>query len=95
MQNSNDDFFSLKRYIDLSIVFRTNEPAAICAGRILLLPTAKAEGREITWKIWILSTRLENFNEYPEMELRLRCPSRLLDSSEIETDVVIIGGGNS
>lgn len=50
----------------------------------------------VEWKIWALSTWVESLSAHPEDERLLRCPGRDLDGLEhIETDVFIIGGGNS
>jgi len=56
----------------------------------------REETTEIEWKIWILSTILENLDLHPEDESLLQLPGRDLQGLEyIETDVFIIGGGNS
>jgi hypothetical protein len=63
----------------------------------MLLPV-KA-GDTLAWKIWILNTTLDDLEIHPENESLLKGPGRKLDSSDdlktIETDVVIIGGGNA
>ncbi|EKJ72956.1 hypothetical protein FPSE_06852 [Fusarium pseudograminearum CS3096] len=83
------------QFIDVSLSFRTESPAASCSARVLLLPTENNNG-EIEWKIWILSTNLENLDIHPEDTLLLQNPSRSLDGMKtIETGVFIIGGGNS
>lgn len=62
----------------------------------MLLPINRDGSKEIEWKIWILSTILENFDLHLEDENLLRLPSRQLEGlSDIETDVFIIGGGNA
>lgn len=55
------------------------------------------DGQEkLVWKLWILSTMLENLDRYPENEALLKSPGRRLEGLEtIETDVFIIGGGNA
>lgn len=55
------------------------------------------DGQEkLVWKLWILSTMLENLDRYPENEALLKSPGRTLEGLEtIETDVFIIGGGNA
>ncbi|KAJ9315623.1 hypothetical protein DTO271D3_4196 [Paecilomyces variotii] len=84
------------QFIDCRVNFRTKSPAASCSGRLLLLPIKREETQEIEWKIWILSTVLENLDLHPENESLLQLPSRDLQGLEyIETDVFIIGGGNS
>lgn len=64
-----------------------------------LLPVkANAENGavKLTWKIWILSTILEDLDLHPENETLLRSPGRQLDGLKtIDTDVFIIGGGNA
>lgn len=61
----------------------------------MLLPLP-ADG-EIKWKIWVLSTWLEQLDAHPENEALLKSGGRELNGSsdEIETDVLIIGGGNA
>lgn len=62
---------------------------------ILLLPTKSDVDEAIQWKIWILSTKLENLDVHPEDESLLGLPGRKLDGLDnIESSVVIIGGGN-
>ncbi|KAL4790051.1 monooxygenase [Aspergillus venezuelensis] len=87
------------QFIDCPIVFKTKSPAALCRGKAVLLPVAEDNNRqEMTWKIWVLSTRLESLDIHPENEVLLQSPRRPLDnyqSEDFETDVFIIGGGNS
>ena len=67
----------------------------------MLLPNKDTETVErganhISWKIWVLSTWIDQLDLHPEDEILLRAPGRQLDAVEtIETDVVIIGGGNA
>ena len=50
----------------------------------------------IAWRIWILSTTLENLDLHPENEALLQTPRRQLeDVQTFETDVFIVGGGNA
>jgi len=54
------------------------------------------DGHEtIEWKIWILSTRLENLDLQAEDENLLQGAKRQFDGLDFETDVFIIGGGNA
>ncbi|KAF9778515.1 hypothetical protein IL306_003967 [Fusarium sp. DS 682] len=83
------------QFIDIGLSFRTSSPAASCSARILLLPEENTD-RELEWKIWILSTKLENLDVHPEDESLLHSPGRNLhEMNDIETDVFIIGGGNA
>lgn len=83
------------QFIDSDLSFRTNAPQATCSGRMLLLPLRNGNG-ELEWKIWILSTKLENLDLQPEDESLLLRPSEPLSGSEtLETEVFIIGGGNA
>jgi ABC-type uncharacterized transport system involved in gliding motility auxiliary subunit len=51
---------------------------------------------KLEWKIWILSTKLENLDVHPENKSLLQLPGRNLNGmTEIYTDVFIIGGGNA
>ncbi|KAI1779526.1 FAD/NAD(P)-binding domain-containing protein [Hypoxylon cercidicola] len=87
------------QFIDCRIVFRTSTPAATCGGRLILLPTkteSELDQEILQWRIWILSTWIENLDVQVEDESLLRSPGRKLKGVEtIETDVIIIGGGNS
>ena len=50
----------------------------------------------VTWKIWVLSTKLESLDVHPENEALLKTPGRQLDSLEpFDIDVFIVGGGNA
>ncbi|KAK4172919.1 hypothetical protein QBC36DRAFT_336900 [Triangularia setosa] len=81
------------QFIDCSLSLRTSSPAARCSARMVLLPTKSGKGLE--WKIWILSTRLETLDIHPEDESLLRAPSKVVNGvNDLETDVLIIGGGN-
>jgi hypothetical protein len=64
---------------------------------MMLLPVKINDS--LAWKIWILNTTLEDLDIHPENESLLKGPGRKLDGSDdiktIETDVVIIGGGNA
>ncbi|KAJ4005727.1 hypothetical protein NW752_011055 [Fusarium irregulare] len=83
------------QFLDLSLCFRTSSPAAVCSARGLLLPTRNTTSG-LDWKIWILSTDLTHLDIHPENQSLLRSPGRRLGSTEdIETDVLIIGAGNS
>lgn len=66
----------------------------------MLLPSEEVDPERdtnhIVWKIWTLSTWIEQLDLQPEDETPLRAPGRKLDAVEhIETEVVIIGGGNA
>ncbi|PHH89071.1 hypothetical protein CDD83_6694 [Cordyceps sp. RAO-2017] len=83
------------QFIDVRLSFRTTSPAATCSGRFLLLPV-KSDSGALDWKIWILSTTLENLDLYPEDESLLQVPGKSIHGmNRIETDVLIIGGGNA
>ena len=59
------------------------------------MPAGNQETR-INWKIWILSTWLDNLYVHAEDETLLRSLGRQLDGLErVETDVFIITGGNA
>lgn len=65
---------------------------------MLLLPTKTTKnGNEVLqWKIWILSTKLDNLDLHPEDEGLLKSPAKKLEGLKtIETDVFILGGGNA
>jgi hypothetical protein len=50
----------------------------------------------ISWKIWILGTWMQDLVFKPEDEALFLAPRRdLSDLEQFETDVFIIGGGNS
>ncbi|RSL82867.1 hypothetical protein CEP51_004883 [Fusarium floridanum] len=83
------------QFIDASISFETKSPGAWCSGRILLLPV-KTDDNALEWKIWILSTKLENLDVHLEDESLLEIPGRQVDNLDhFDTDVFIIGGGNA
>ncbi|KAH7244497.1 uncharacterized protein BKA55DRAFT_692296 [Fusarium redolens] len=83
------------QFLDVALSFRTVSPDALCSARIVLLPAQNSTG-ELEWRIWILSTKLENLDVQPEDESLLHSPRRSLDGiHDIDTDVFIIGGGNA
>ncbi|EEU40655.1 uncharacterized protein NECHADRAFT_76016 [Fusarium vanettenii 77-13-4] len=84
-----------QQFIDASISFETKSPSAWCSGRVLLLPV-KNDDKTLEWKIWVLSTKLENLDLHLEDESLLELPGRKVDNlDQFETDVFIIGGGNA
>jgi thioredoxin reductase len=56
----------------------------------------ETDTKNLTWKIWILSTRLDHLNGFSEDQNLLYTPS-LRDShpSTFEIDIFIVGGGNA
>ncbi|KAK3349696.1 monooxygenase [Lasiosphaeria hispida] len=82
------------QWIDCNFAFKTTSPAASASGRLLLLP--HSNDGALGWKIWVLSTWLKGLDVRPHDESLLRSSGRQLESLDrIETDVLIIGGGNS
>ncbi|KAI1774513.1 hypothetical protein F4818DRAFT_418120 [Hypoxylon cercidicola] len=84
-------------FIDCGISFRTSSPALSCVGKMVLLPV-RSEGAAgpVSWKIWVLSTWVENIVQQPEDEKLLSSPSRSLEGVDtVETDVFIVGAGTS
>lgn len=64
--------------------------------KLLPLKTRLDNGTEtIDWKIWTLSTIIENLNIHPEDASLLYSPRKDLESCSLTTDVIIIGGGNA
>lgn len=84
-------------FIDCSLSFRTRSPALICAGKMVLLPMkSEKNGNDVSWKILVLSTWVEQILQQPENEGLLSAPGRNLNVSDpIETDVFIVGAGTS
>jgi hypothetical protein len=84
-------------FIDCDVSFSTSTPALDCGGKMILLPVrSDADDGPVLWKIWILSTWVENLAKHPESDALLTSPGRKLDGVDpIETDVFIVGGGSS
>ncbi|PVH72917.1 FAD/NAD(P)-binding domain-containing protein [Cadophora sp. DSE1049] len=84
------------QFIDCTFTFRTGSPAARCSGRLLLLPCpSHVDDKSLSWKIWVLSTKLESLDICIEDMTLLESPGRTLSFAEtMETDVFIVGGGN-
>jgi hypothetical protein len=60
------------------------------------LPVKTDAEEAVAWKIWSLSTWVDNLVDQPEDEELLLSPSKKLDVAEtINTDVFIIGAGSS
>ncbi|KAM7222487.1 hypothetical protein V8F06_001981 [Rhypophila decipiens] len=82
------------QWVDCSLSFRTASPAASASGRLLLLPHTGSGTMQ--WKVWILSTWLVSLDLQHEDESLLQSPARQLRGlPRIETEVLIIGGGNA
>jgi hypothetical protein len=61
----------------------------------MLLPGHASHGI-VSWMIWTLTTWLTEFAQYQESETLLRMPfPPLTETGHLETDVLIVGGGNS
>lgn len=88
-------FALLKMFIDCGLSFCTISPQLKCAGKMVLLPV-RIDGA-LTWKIWVLSSWVDQIVQHPEQETLLSSPGRddLVHKKMIETDVFIIGGGSS
>ncbi|CAD0083617.1 unnamed protein product [Aureobasidium vineae] len=87
-------------FITCEFSFQTASPAATCSGRIWLLPIetpdSESDIQGLTWKIWMLSTKLDHLDGYAEDQALLRAPKKSkAESSIFETDVFIVGGGNA
>ena len=84
-----------QQFIDCGIAFQTSSPAATCKGKVILLPV-KGANEIIEWKIWVLSTILKELEIQKENETLLQSPGRQFSGpGSFETEVFIIGGGNS
>lgn len=84
------------RWVEGLFSFETESPAARCGGRVVLVPEEKEEGGGAVWKIWILSTWVDDLKAFPEDVAGLKAPGRNLEAEEtIETDVFILGAGNA
>ncbi|EGU79234.1 hypothetical protein FOXB_10265 [Fusarium oxysporum f. sp. conglutinans Fo5176] len=78
-----------------SAVFVAATPVLLHAVQGSCSSQLSSEGR-LEWKIWILSTKLENLDVHPENESLLHLPGRNVSGmTEIDTEVFIIGGGNA
>lgn len=87
---------SLQAWVECSFTFKTELPKAACAGRMMLIPEHGDDG-STSWKIWVLSTWLVGFDDFPPDESRLKASSiipSLSRAQSFEADVVIIGAGN-
>jgi hypothetical protein len=81
-------------FIDCGISFHTISPSLRCAGKIVLLPV-NVDG-DVTWKVWVVSTWVEDLNQYPENRELLRMPGKCFNEHDIvATDVLVIGAGTS
>lgn len=82
------------RWLEAMFTFETGNPAARCGGRVTLLPEEGPDG--VLWKIWALSTWVDELKDFPEDVGGLKAPGRKLEDEEtIDTDVFILGGGNA
>lgn len=84
-------------FINCGLTFRTRLPELICVGKMVLLPMKSEEiGDAISWKIWVLSTWVEQIGQQPENEKLLLTPGRDLNVTDpMETDVFIVCAGSS
>ncbi|PVH93133.1 FAD/NAD(P)-binding domain-containing protein [Periconia macrospinosa] len=81
-------------FIDCGVSFTTTSPALRCAGKMVLLPVNVAGA--VVWKIWVLSTWVEDLIQYPENKKLLSLPAKdLSEGVVITTDVLVIGAGTS
>lgn len=83
------------RWIEGLFTFETKSPAARCGGQIMLFPEPRSDGGFV-WKIWTLSTWIDDLVESPQDMSALQAPKRELDDADsFETDVLVLGGGNA
>ncbi|ROV95041.1 hypothetical protein VPNG_09489 [Cytospora leucostoma] len=83
-------------FIDCGLSFRTSSPALSCLGKMVLLPLKNEENEAVSWRIWVLSTWVDQITQHPEDEMLLSSAGRDLSSHKtIETDVFIVGAGTS
>lgn len=84
-------------FIECEISFRTSSPELDCVGKLLLLPVESGPNEDtMGWKIWVLTTWIEQLVQHPEYESLLSAHGRKLDGIDrIETDVLIVGAGTS
>lgn len=82
------------RWVEALFTFETTSPAAECGGRVVLLPEEGAGG-VVSWKIWCLNTWAEGLKNFPENVDGLTAPGRELKEDVIETEVLVLGGGNA
>ncbi|KAK7979622.1 hypothetical protein PG989_012079 [Apiospora arundinis] len=100
---SNREVVKTQQSIGFQFSFRTKNPGAKCSGRAMLLPSEEHDNglgdvkKRIVWRIWVFSTWIDQLDLQPENEALLHAPGRQLDTAGeiIETDVLIIGGGNA
>lgn len=86
------------RWVEGLFSFETGTPAARCGGRVVLVPEEEEGDGGIAWRIWVLSTWVDELKAFPEDVAGLKAPGRNLDGPEeevIETDALILGGGNA
>lgn len=88
------------KFIVCPFGFKTGSPAATCSGMMWLLPVKKETSSsgisDLTWKIWILSTKLESLEEHIEDKSLLQVTGKSSkDLTAIKTDVLIVGAGNA
>lgn len=82
-----------KKWVTFQFTFKTKSPSTLCKGFVQSVPEV-VDG-SIVWKIWSLTTWMNDFESCPEDEKRLREPTIPLPTNgNINTDVLIIGGGN-
>ncbi|KAI5917447.1 hypothetical protein F4810DRAFT_704905 [Camillea tinctor] len=82
-------------WLTCQFTFETLNPPGICRGKLMILPQTNSNG-STAWKIWILGTWLQDLAEFPQNRALLDMPLLNQETkSHIETDALIIGGGNS
>src|SRR5688572_2276721 len=82
-----------KKWVTFQLTFKTKSPPTLCKGLVQSVP--EVVGGSTVWKIWSLTTWMNDFEPCPEDEKRLRKPTIPLPANcNINTDVLIIGGGN-
>ncbi|CAN9225814.1 unnamed protein product [Alternaria alternata] len=81
------------KWVTFEFTFKTKSPLASCKGLVQSIP--EVVGGSTVWKIWSLTTWMNDFELFQEDEKRLREPTKPLSTDgNINTDVLIIGGGN-
>jgi hypothetical protein len=84
----------VQQFIDCDISFQTTKPAVRCTGKVAMVPVMD-RGR-LAYKIWSLSTWIEDLEAHPENPALLQLPGSTPSGVEhFEMDVLILGGGNA
>ncbi|KIX02726.1 uncharacterized protein Z518_08668 [Rhinocladiella mackenziei CBS 650.93] len=81
-------------WLSIGFTFRISDDNLVgnCSGTLAFVPAPRVSNGN-SWKIWMLSTVLENYSGYGHPDIPLKAPKQTFPRQGIDYAVIIVGGG--